>query len=131
VDSGRRQELPAHLRAFLYSCIDSLEQLEVLSLLQSAEGPWAARAVAREVGITDARARAYLEALTARGLAHVTVRDEVQYGFRPASEALARYCDELTIQLERSRADVLRFVAALPPPSVRSFAHAFKLRETE
>ncbi len=108
-----------------------MEQLDVLTLLQKAEGPWAARAVAREVGITDARARAYLEALTARGLAHVTVRDEVTYAFRPASEALARYCEELARQLDRSRADVLRFVAALPPPAVRSFANAFKLRDTE
>ena len=131
VDSGRRSELPAHLRAFLYSCIDSIEQLEVLSLLQGSEELWSAGAVARELGITDARARAYLDALAARGLAHVTVRGDMRYGFRPASAALARYCEELAIQLERSRSDVLRFVAALPPPAVRSFAHAFKLRDTE
>lgn len=131
VESGRRRELPAHLRAFLYSCIDSIEQLEVLTLLQGLDSPWSARMVARELGLSDTVARAYLDALAARGLAWATVRDEVRYGFKPASPALARYCDELASHLEQSRSDVLRFVAALPPPAVRSFANAFKLRDTE
>lgn len=132
MDQPRRPELSAHLRAFLYSCIDSIEQLDVLMLLRDSATAWAARAVAGELGLTDARARAYLEALAARGLAHATFREgSLVYAFRPASEPLARYCDELAERLERSRADVIRFVASLPPPAIRSFANAFKLRDSE
>lgn len=126
-----RHELPAHLRAFLYSCIDSIEQLEALSLLRDSGTAWSARAVAQEIGITDAGARGLLESLVARGLLSAVVREEVTYAFRPVSEALTGYCEELAEELVRSRVDVLRFVAALPPPAIRSFAKAFKLRDTE
>ena len=130
MESARRQ-LPAHLRAFLYSCIDSIEQLDVLMLLRISGEPWVAREVAKEVGLSDARARAYLDALSARGLVHAVVRSEITYTFRPSSDALRKYTDELAEALDSSRAEVLRFVAALPPSSVRSFANAFKLRDSE
>ena len=127
-----QDELPGHLRAFLYSCIDSVEQLEILMMLRMSGGSRTARKVAREAGLTDARARVYLDALAARGLVHATIRDaELTYTFRPASETLASYCSELAVRLETSRSDVLQFVAALPPPSVRAFAKAFRLRESD
>jgi len=131
VEHSRRIELSAHVRAFLYSCIDSVEQMDVLLLLRASGTGWSARGVADELGLPDARARAWLDALAARGLAHATVRDEVTYTFRPASETLGQYCDELAAVIESSRAAVVRFVAELPPPALRSFANAFKLRDTE
>ena len=100
-------------------------------LLRVSSASWSARAVSDELTLPHARTRAYLEALVARGLAQVAVHGEMTYGFRPVSEALAGYCEELAIYMEQSRADVLRFVAALPPPSVRSFAQAFRLRDPE
>jgi predicted transcriptional regulator len=131
MESPRGRQLPAHLRAFLYSCIDSIEQLDVLMLLRASGEGRTAREVAREVGVSDSRARAFLDALAARGFVHAVVRSEVTYTYRPSSDALRKYTDELADELERSRADVLRFVAALPPSSVRSFANAFKLRDSE
>jgi DNA-binding transcriptional MocR family regulator len=129
---SNRFELPAQLRAFLYSCIDSVEQMEMLMVLKESARPWSARQLAHEVGTEDRRARAHLEALTARGLVQAAVREEgLTYTFRPASASLAGYCDDLEDYLRRSRADVMRFVTALPPPSIRSFANAFKLREPE
>lgn len=126
-----RTRLPAHLRAFLYSCIDSLEQLEILMLLRGSGDGWRARDVAQELGIPDSRARAYLDALVARGLLRATIRGEISYEFKPSSESLSRYTNELSVVLAESRADVMRFVASLPPSSVRSFASAFKLRDQE
>src|SRR5690242_14255687 len=88
--------------------------------------------VARDAGMTDAQARAALANLAARGLVHATVREgEVTYAFRPASDTLASYCSELGVQMENSRSDVLQFLASLPPPSIRAFANAFRLRDTE
>ncbi len=123
--------LPVHLRAFLYSCIDSLEQLEILLLLRASTATWTTRAVAQAVQVADGRARVWLDALAARGLVRVTVRNETEYAFHPASDVLRRYCEELAEAYRQSQRDVLRFVAALPPSSIRSFANAFKLRDTE
>lgn len=126
-----RRQLSAHLRAFLYSCIDSLEQLDVLLLLHGSAEPRTARDVAQELGLRDARARASLDALVARGLLHAMVRSEIAYSYRPSSDALRSYMDELVSEMEHARGEVLRFVASLPPSSVRSFANAFRLREPE
>jgi hypothetical protein len=131
VDRSRRLELPAHLQAFLYSCIDSIEQLDILWLLRTTGAPLPARAVADQLSVPHTRTRAHLESLVARGLAQATVREEVMYGYRPASTVLAGYCEDLARHLEQSREDVLRFVATLPPPSIRSFANAFKLKDQE
>jgi hypothetical protein len=132
VETADRDQLPATLRAFLYACIDSVEQLEVLMLLRMSGEPRTARTVAREVGITDAQARASLDTLTARGLVHATIRaTEISYTFRPASETLASYCSELAVKLASARSDVLQFVASLPPPAIRAFATAFRLRDAE
>lgn len=131
MEGPRGRELTAHVRAFLYSCIDSIEQLDVLMLLRTSGEAWVAREVAEEVGLSHSRARAFLDALAARGLVHAAVRSEITYTFRPSSDALRKYTDELAAELERSRVDVLRFVASLPPSSVRSFANAFKLRDSE
>jgi hypothetical protein len=124
--------LPAHLRAFIYACIDSVSQLEILMFLRITGEARTAGKVAREAGMTDAQARAVLDTLAARGLVHATVREgELTYAFRPASDTLASYCSELAVEMERSRSDVLQFVASLPPPSIRAFANAFRLRDTE
>lgn len=131
MESPGRPHLPAHLRAFLYSCIDSLDQLEILLLLRSTGTAWTARAVAHELQVYDARARALLDALAARGLVRATVRGETEYVFQPSTDVLAGYCEELADHYLRSRLEVVRFVSALPPPSIRSFAKAFRLRDTE
>jgi hypothetical protein len=124
--------LPAHLQAFMYACIDSKEHLELLLLLRSTGDALTARDAAREVGLTDGRARALLDTLAARGLARVDVRDgELAYAFRPASAALASYCTELSIEVAKARGVVMQFVAGLPPPAVRAFAHAFRIRKVE
>jgi hypothetical protein len=129
--NGPSDPLSPQVRAFLYSCIDSIEQLDVLLLMRTSSEPRSAHTVGVHLAIPDARARAHLDALTARGLLHAVVRDGVTYSFRPASAALARYCDELAAVFEHARGELLRFVAALPPPAVRSFAKAFKLRDSE
>ena len=128
--SGRR-ELPAHLRAFLYSCIETVEQLEILLLLQRSTREWTARMMAQEVGVLDARARAWLDALVARGLVRAIVREETMYVFQPSNATMLGYCDELALAYDRARLDVVRFVAMLPPLPIRSFARAFRLREPE
>jgi hypothetical protein len=129
MNTPKRSHLPAHLRAFLNSCIDSVGQLDALLLLQHSGQAQTARSVGQELGIADQRARGYLDSLVARGLARVTVGRDLTYSFRPASAILAGYCEELVAYVASARADVITFVAGLPPLSVRGGVDAFDLRD--
>jgi predicted DNA-binding transcriptional regulator len=131
METPRRTGLPAHLCAFLYSCIDSIDQLDVLLLLQASGRPWTVREVGRELGIVDGHVRLYLESLAARGLVRVAVDRDLTYIYQPASSALRVWCEDLAAHVASARADVIMFVAGLPPLSIRAFAKAFTLREQD
>ncbi len=123
-------DLPPALRAFLYSCIDSIEQLDMLMLLRRSDRAWRAREVAAELQLSDAVARAHLETLTARGLLHARAEGEVTYRFQPKTNELARYAALLAEAYASSRHLVVRFVATRSPRT-KSFSDAFKLREPD
>jgi predicted ArsR family transcriptional regulator len=125
------RNLPPELRAFLHSCIESLGQVELLIMLRGSERVRTAREVASELRVSAAVARRDLETLAARGLLEVRVGEETSYRYRPKSAELARYCDLLAQHYITSRAAVLGFVAAESRLSIKRFADAFKLRDTE
>jgi DNA-binding IclR family transcriptional regulator len=130
MDTPARDELPAELRAFLYSCIDSIEQVEILMMLRMHDRGCTTRAVASALGLAEASARGHLETLTAQGLLHAQPGPEVTYRFSPKTPALARYADLLASHHAHARNAVLRFVAT-SSRRTKSFADAFKLRDTE
>jgi DNA-binding IclR family transcriptional regulator len=120
--------LPGELRAFLHSCIESIEQVELLMLLRGAEHARTARDVAGALRLSPAGARRDLETLSARGLLDVRVEEETKYRYRPKSAELGRYCDLLAQHYVTSRQAVLGFVATESRRSAKRFADAFKLR---
>lgn len=124
------EDLPPGLRAFIYSCIDGVEQVEILACLARSARPWTARAVAAELGLPDVSARHHLETLAARGLLQITVDEEVSYAYAPKTADLKGYADDLIVRYARSRSAVLRFMAA-NPRRLKRFSDAFKLRDQE
>jgi predicted ArsR family transcriptional regulator len=122
-------QLPAGLRVFLHSCIDSIAQVELLLLLRGSERFRTAREIAAELGLSAPAARAAVETLAARGLLDVRVGDEIAYRYKPKSDDLARYCDLLAQHYITSRQAVLSFVADETRMSIKRFSDAFKLRE--
>ena len=123
-------ELPPELRAFLYSCIDSVEQLEILVLLCREDGPWTARGTAERLGFADALARRHLETLSACGLLQISVAAEVRYAYAPKNAELRRYADQLSAHYATDRTAIIRFVAS-NPRRLKRFSDAFKLREPD
>lgn len=123
--------LPAELRAFLYTCIDGLEQAELLVRLHGATEAFNARTLARELGISDATARHHLETLVARGLLQASVGGEVQYRYAPRSPELQRLAGVMMDHWTHARSDVIRFVAAAQANPLSSFSKAFKLRKDD
>jgi hypothetical protein len=124
-------DLPPELRAFLNSCVESIDQAELLLVLRGSVRRRSARDVSAEMNIPIGRARQNLERLAARGLLDVEVGDETEYGYKPKSVELARYCDLLAQYYINSRQAVLGFIAAESRLSVKRFADAFKLRDPE
>lgn len=129
MDTPSRDELPAELRAFLYTCIDAVEQLEILMLLRRSGRAWTAREVTRELDLAEAVTRRHLETLTSRGLLAARPGDEVSYRFFPKTEALAHYAALLAEHYATSRSAVHRFVAK--GSGSKRFSDAFKLRDQE
>ena len=123
-------ELPPDLRAFLYSCIDAVEQIDILVLLCNSRRPWTAAATAMHLGLTDAAARHHLETLGARGLLQIAVTADVSYTYAPKSADLRRYADRLSELHATSRTAIMRFVAS-SPLRLKRFSDAFKLRDVE
>ena len=123
-------ELPPELRAFLYSCIDSVEQVEILVLLCRESGPWTARTTAERLGFSDVLTRRHLETLSARGLLRISVASEVLYAYAPKNAELRRYADQLSEHYATARTAIVRFVAT-NPRRLKRFADAFKLRDPE
>lgn len=120
--------LPAELRAFLHTCIESIAQLELLLLLRGSDRFRTAGEIAEELGMPQGGARAAVETLAARGLLEVRVGDEIAYRYRPKSDDLAKYCDLLAQHYITSRQAVLTFVSDETRLSIKRFADAFKLR---
>jgi DNA-binding FadR family transcriptional regulator len=124
-------ELPTELRVFIHSCIESIEQVELLLLMRGSDRMRTARDIASALRVSVSAARRNLETLAARGLLEVRVGDEIAYRYRPKSDDLARFCDLLAQFYITARQAVLGFVAAESRLSIKRFSDAFKLRDPE
>ena len=128
-DEPRASAISAELRAFIYSCFDAVEQVELLVLLQGSAEASTARAAAQACGINDASARHHLETLAARGLLQISVEQETTYRFAPKRAELQAYADALVAAYADSRTAIMRLVVTNPLRSARRIAGAFTFRE--
>jgi hypothetical protein len=121
-------ELSADLKAFVFACVDSVEQMEILAVLHGSTVALTTHAVATRLGLSPAAARHHLEVLTARGLLRIDVGDEARFSYAPRSPTLRTFSDQLVAVYGSSRTAVLRVIAQNAKGSLKSFADAFKLR---
>jgi hypothetical protein len=128
-DEPQASAISPELKAFIYSCFDAVEQVELLVLLQRAAEPWSARSAAQACGISDASARHHLETLAARGLLQIAVGQETTYRFAPKRAELQTYADALATGYADSRTAIVRLVVTSPLRSARRIADAFTFRE--
>ncbi len=128
-DSANR--LPPELRVFLHSCIESIEQVEILMILRGSGRARTARDVAGALREQPEAMRRELETLVARGLLDVEIGTEIGYRYRPRNEKLSGYCDLLAESYVSARADIWRFIATESHLSLKRFSDAFKLKDPE
>ena len=119
-------ELPAELRAFLYSCVDSVEQVELLLQLRMARTALSARQLAAQTAMAPTAVRRHLETLVVRGLLRADVAEQVMYRYAPETPELRKYAELLDEYYSSHRDAVLR---AISSRAARTFANAFKFRK--
>jgi hypothetical protein len=128
-DEPQPSAISPQLRAFIYSCFDAVEQVELLVQLQRGGQSVIARAAAQACGISDAAARHHLETLAARGLLQIAVGEETTYRFAPKTAQLTAYAQALVLEYTCSRTAIIRLVVNNPLRSARRIADAFTFRE--
>lgn len=122
-------ELPHSVVAFVREHIETLEQLELLTLLmKSPERWWDAAAVAEALGINATIARDALERLASRNLLAISVTTDVRYQFQPGTTMLRDAGEQFAEACRTNRIAVVRLVTDTQRRAMRDFADAFRLR---
>jgi hypothetical protein len=124
-------EIPAEVRDFLESCIDSVEQLRVILLLR--EDPardWSAAELAHELRSTESSIGKRLAGLYERGVL-VRPASAARHRFAPASPAVARVVGELDEIHQKRPYRVIDIIYSRAPDALTAFADAFRIRRKE
>jgi hypothetical protein len=131
-------DVPADVQRFLQEHVESLEQLEILVLLQRrAELAWSALDVAEELRIRDSVAEEELRRLSARGLlAAAGSNAGLRFRYLPRSEALAQMTRRLVETYGTQRVAIMRLMTANAIQRLRSgalgvFSNAFVFGKRE
>ena len=140
--TGRQEEIPPEVRAFIAGYLDSVVQLETLLMLHAApDKAWQADDVARELRIDRAWAEGQLDALNQQGLlvsgdAGGATGDATggggadrHYRYGPAAAATRAAVDGLARAYAERRVTVISLIFAKPADSLRAFSDAFRLRK--
>lgn len=116
-------DISENVRQFIFSYIDSVEQLEVLLLLRSRPGEiFTARKVAEEMRSTDASVSIRLSSLVNAGM----IEGDSTQGFKylPKNEELTQVLTDLSEAYRVLRHRVLELIFS-PMKKARNFANAF------
>lgn len=118
-------EIPARVRELLDRHISSVEQLELLFLLQGEpSATFTPETASRRIGTTPHSARIRLGELAAAGLARST-----EGGYAYANGAHDAAVADLRRLYSTHRVRIISRIFDKPPDSVRRFADAFRLKK--
>jgi hypothetical protein len=125
-DDGVTEEI----KAFIAKYLNSVEQLEVLLLLQrSAPKEWSGAELSKALYISpEASADRLLYFLDHKFLV-VRETPEPLYRYQPASGDLDRIARDLARLYEERRVRVINLIYSSPIDHIKSFADAFKFRK--
>ena len=122
------EQLPSTVREFLARYIRSVEQLEVLLLVQDQPNrSWSAGDVYSVIRSSEGSIAARLEAFAKEGfLAH---ENDGRYRYAPQNTDLRAAVEQTAAAYKTWRIRVVEAIFTPPSDPVQSFADAFKLRK--
>jgi hypothetical protein len=119
--------IPSDIAHFIRECIDRLETLEVLLLLQTNAGrAWSVREVSDEMRSSPLAAATALGTLLALGL---IAAENGCYLFRPIERELEQKVVRLADCYRSRRTAVIALIFSKPNDAVKSFAEAFRFKK--
>ncbi len=118
--------IPDNLARFVRECVDRLETLDLLLLLQSSERRWTVLQLKTEMRSSQMSIELGLGSLCAREL---VVKEGDAYLFRPKSPAHEKLTRDLAAYYPERRAAVIEAIYSRPSEAVRGFADAFRIKK--
>jgi hypothetical protein len=119
--------IPSDIAQFIRECIDRLETLDLLLLLEANAGrAWSARQLSDEMRSSPLATESALRTLLARG---IIVSENSCYLFRPSEPELERKVRRLADCYRTRRTAVIALIFSKPSDAARSFAEAFRIKK--
>lgn len=110
---------------FIRQCIDRLETLDVLVLMQAdRERSWTAAELSGQMRSSRLAIETALTTLITRGL---VAQENDRYSFRPHTPEQESRTTRLVACYREKRTAVISFIFSAPNEAVRSFADAFRI----
>jgi hypothetical protein len=121
--------IPPQVARFVQASITSIEEIELLVLLQAhPERSWLVAELARELGSTEASIAGRLAGFAALG---ITASEAAAFRYRPATPELDALLKEVVQAYRERRIALTTLIYARPDHPIRSFADAFRLRKDD
>lgn len=121
--------IPHDLAHFIQRCIDRLETLDLLLLLQSnAARVWTVQQLSNEMRSSRLATESALGMLLRHGL---VAKDGDTFRFRPLTPELDQTTQRLAACYRERRTAVIAAIFSRPSEAVRSFAEAFRIKKGE
>lgn len=124
-------EITAALTHFISEYVDTLEKVELLTvLIESPDKWWDAASAAQVLHTTSGTARQMLERFAAQNLLEIRVTGDIRYRYQPGNPQLAAAAGEFADTYRTNRLGVLRLVT-IGRHDLRDFADAFRIRRND
>lgn len=119
--------MPESVKDIIRRFIRSVADLEALLLVSSQpDREWRTSDISQALYITAGASEAQMERMLAQGF--VSSSEPGVYRYAPADEKMRDAVEELAVVYEQWRVRVIEYIYTRPSDSVRSFAHAFRIK---
>jgi len=123
-------QIPENIRQFIFACIDSVEQLEVLAMLHDQpEKDWTYLGLSQELRSTESSVEKRVRDLVDRRVIHPISTDS--FRFNPRSEEVRQVVHDLVGVYRLRPYRVMELIFSKPVNAMQSFADAFRFKKED
>lgn len=123
-------QIPENIRQFIYACIDSVEQIEVLALLhEQPSKEWSFLSVSQELRSTEGSVEKRLRDLSDRRV--IQPISNATFRYEPRSEEIRQVVTELMGIYRLRPYRVMELIFSKPVNAMQSFADAFRFKKED
>lgn len=123
-------QIPENIRQFIFACIDSVEQLEVLAMLHDQpEKDWTYLALSQELRSTENSVEKRVRDLVDRRVIQPIAADS--FRFNPRSDEIRQVVHDLVGVYRLRPYRVMELIFSKPVNAMQSFADAFRFKKED